>query len=216
MQSSQGLRRIGFALVLACIGTSNVEAQAPAADVIQRASRSRAKGVEGAPVLVFEIADFQCPYCAHFATEVYPRLDSAYVKTGKVQWVFVNLPLPNHARGWQAAEAAACAGAVSDRFWPMHDRLFGEQSTWSKVADLDAALRDYARDAGVAADAYDACVMSDQVAQLLIQDMLFASAAGVTGTPTFIIDKKEMVVGFKTFEEWQGIIEKALQSGNSE
>ena len=157
MQSLQGLRRIGFALVLACIGTSNVEAQAPAADVIQRASRSRAKGVEGAPVLVFEIADFQCPYCAHFATEVYPRLDSAY-----------------------------------------------------------AALRDYARDAGVAADAYDACVMSDQVAQLLIQDMLFASAAGVTGTPTFIIDKKEMVVGFKTFEEWQGIIEKALQSGNSE
>ena len=216
MQGQWIIRRLQLVLIITALGAAEVTAQAPAADVVQRASRGRAKGAEAAPVLVFEIADFQCPYCAHFATEVYPRLDSAYVRTGKVQWVFVNLPLPNHARAWQAAEAAACAGAVSDRFWAMHDRLFAEQTGWGKTADLGAVLERYAVEAGVEPAAYGACVEGDQVAQLLIQDMLFASAAGVTGTPTFIIDKKEMVVGFKTYEEWQSIIEKALQAAKAE
>ena len=216
MKRSDIPRRLGLALIIIALGAVEAAAQTAAADVVQRASRGRAKGAEAAPVLVFEIADFQCPYCAHFATEVYPRLDSAYVKTGKVQWVFVNLPLPNHARAWQAAEAAACAGAVGDRFWAMHDRLFADQAAWGKTADLGAVLERYAVEAGAEPAAYRACVGGDQVAQLLIQDMLFASAAGVTGTPTFIIDKKEMVVGFKTYEEWQGIIEKALQAAKPE
>src|SRR5688500_5092895 len=90
----------------------------------ERDALSRLKGRQNAPVSVLEFADFQCPYCARFVREVFPRIDSAFVKTGEVQWVFVNLPLPNHQHSWMAAEAAMCAGAVSQRFWPMHDRLF--------------------------------------------------------------------------------------------
>src|SRR5512143_451475 len=94
---------VGASLLL--FATSAGVAQDRNAALLERAGMSRAKGEKGAPVTVMEISDFQCPFCGQFAREVYPRLDSAYVKTGKVQWVFVNLPLPNHANSWLAAEA---------------------------------------------------------------------------------------------------------------
>lgn len=201
-------------LALTCLLPADARAQTerPAAvPVAERASQSRAKGRAGAPVLVFEIADFQCPYCARFAREVYPRLEEEYIETGKVQWVFVNLPLPNHPHAWLAAEAATCAGAAGDRFWPVHDRLFEKQSEWGNAPDPAAVLARYAREAGVSMKAWEACVAGDLTAALLLQDAIFASSSGVQGTPAFIVNRQEMVVGLKSYEEWKDILEKALQ-----
>src|SRR5215213_8838448 len=127
--------------------------QSDATTFSQRASASRVKGQSTAPVLVYEIADFQCPFCAKFSP-VHAKLDSAFIRTGKVQWVYVNLPLPIHLNAWAAAESAMCAGAVSNKFWAMHDRLFGAQQEWNAVADPAAVLARYAREAGVPAEAY--------------------------------------------------------------
>lgn len=179
--------------------------------MLQRAATDRAKGVQGAPVLVYEIADFQCPYCARFSREVFPKLDSAYVKTGKVQWVFVNLPLPSHPRAWVAAEAALCAGGVADRFWSMHDRLFVAQEEWGAVADPTNLFVRYAREAGIPVEPFRACVLTDRVASLLLEDVVFSASARVSGTPTFIIDREQTVVGLKSYEEWRELLEEALQ-----
>src|SRR5690606_27884409 len=58
--------------------TARLAAQSAEPPLQKRAAASRAKGAESAPVLVFEVADFQCPYCARFWRETFPRLDSAY------------------------------------------------------------------------------------------------------------------------------------------
>jgi protein-disulfide isomerase len=176
---------------------------------LKRAAESRMKGEQNAPVLVYEIADFQCPYCGRFAVDVFPQIDSAYVKTGKVRWVFVSLPLPNHANAWLASEAALCAGAEAGRFWAMHDRLFRAQQEWSMLPDPAPVFARYAKDAGVPAAAYQACVAGDRVAALILQDVLFGS--GVSGTPTFVINNQQTVVGMKSFSEWQELLEAALK-----
>jgi protein-disulfide isomerase len=181
------------------------------AKLAERSAMSRLKGNANASVVVFEFADFQCPYCARFAREVYPRIDSAYVKTGKVQWIFVNLPLPNHPNAWAAAEAAMCAGAANDKFWPMHDRLFLNQTEWGAAADPAALLTRYARESGVAMDAYHACVEKDRIATLLIRDVMYASNARVSGTPAFVINNEPIFVGMKSFEEWQDLLDAALK-----
>lgn len=178
--------------------------------LLEKAALSRAKGQVGAPVLVYEIADFQCPYCARFAREVFSRIDSAYVKTGKVQWIFVNLPLPNHGNAWAAAEAALCAGAVSDRFWPVHDRLFAAQNDWAMAQNPTATIEKMVREAGVSFDSYQACVRDDRTASLILQDVIFAATTRVNGTPTFIINNEQMVMGMKTFEEWKDLLDTAL------
>ena len=181
--------------------------------VLERAALNRVKGEASAPVMVYEIADFQCPFCARFARETMPRLDSAFIKTGKVQWFFVNLPLPNHGAAWAAAEIALCAGAVSDKFWPVHDQLFARQSDWLRARDARATMTKVAHDAGVEREAFDACVGEDKVAALILQDVIFAANLRISGTPTFIINNDTSFVGLKTFDEWKGLIERAMAKG---
>jgi protein-disulfide isomerase len=179
------------------------------AALLQRAAESRTRGPQGAPVLVYEISDFQCPYCARFANDVYPRIDSAYVRTGRVQWVFVNLPMPSHGNAWLAAEAALCAGATGDRFWAMHHRLFRAQDEWTGLADPAPLFERFARDAGVPLDPWQACVAGDRVAAIILQDVIFGSR--VSGTPTYIINNQQTIVGVKPFAEWQQILDGLLR-----
>lgn len=193
-------------------------AEAPAATpagIVERALESRSKGSRDATVVVFEIADFQCPYCATFAAAIAPALDERYVETGDVQWIFVNLPLHSHPIAWHAAEAALCAGAAGDQFWPMHDRLFEKQDEWGSAPDPTARFATYAAALGVPAAPYEACTAGDQVASLILQDLGSAISAGITGTPTFIIMKGQEVVdrlvGVQPVEEWARILDGALE-----
>ena len=100
---------------------------------------ARAKGRADAPVVVYEMADFQCPACRQFALETMPAIEREYVRTGKVRFVFINFPLSVfdstfHRNAGPAAELAMCA-ARQDRFWPAHDALFQRQSVWAPLAD---------------------------------------------------------------------------------
>ena len=93
---------------------------------------ARTKGSASAPVTVYEMSDFQCPYCARFALEIFPTLDAEYIQTGKIRWIFVNFPLPMHPNATPAAEVAMCA-AKQGKFWPVHDLLFRNQKTWAPL-----------------------------------------------------------------------------------
>src|SRR2546430_11149532 len=53
---------------------------------------ARAKGRADAPVTVYEMSDFQCPYCREFAMSTMPVLERQYIEPGKVRFVYINLP----------------------------------------------------------------------------------------------------------------------------
>src|SRR5438034_11792063 len=96
---------------------------------------ARTKGRPDAPVTVYEMSDFQCPYCREFALGTMPLLEREYVQTGKVRLVYINLPLTTlHANAARAAELAVCA-ARQGKFWPMHDLLFQRQDGWASRKD---------------------------------------------------------------------------------
>ncbi len=194
---------------------AQAQAQPAAADdgttLVRRAGMSRALGSKDAAVTVYEVADFQCPFCAQFANQTFRRIDSAYVKPGKVQWVFVNLPLVIHPNAFQAAEAALCAGAVGDRFWPMHEKLYQSQPEWTGVADPQAVFLRYARALGVPESAYSACIRADRVWPVIMRDAMYATSAQIDGTPTYIIGNQVAAVGAKSFDEWKTILDKAIQ-----
>lgn len=181
----------------------------------ERAAMSRLKGAQNAPVTVYEIADFQCPYCARFAREVGPRIDSAYVRTGKVKWIYVNFPLPTHANAWSAAEAAMCAGGVGDKFWQMHDRLFAAQNEWAATTRAAALFAKYAREIGLQTTTFEGCLADDRMASIIVRDILNVSGAAVSGTPAFVINDEPLFAGYRPFDEWKEMLDAALKKARA-
>ena len=101
------------------------------------ATTARSKGSPRAPVTVYEMSDFQCPYCRSFALETFRALEKEYISPGKVRWVFVNFPLTSiHANAVAAAGTALCAGK-QDAFWPVHDLLYTYQDTWAPATESE-------------------------------------------------------------------------------
>lgn len=183
--------------------------------VLEHAYTSRVQGNKDAPVTVLEIADFQCPFCGRFATQVFPRVDSAYVRTGKVQWVFVNMPLSMHLNAWVAAEAALCAGGVANRFWAMHDKLYAGQQEWADLANPAPVFLRYARAVGVPEKPFEECTADDRVAPLILKDVSFAAGNQISGTPSYVVNQTQLIVGAKSYDEWKQILDKAIQDAQA-
>jgi len=149
---------------------------------------ARSKGRADALVTVYEMADFQCPACRMFAVTVLPALDSEYVRTGKVRWVFINLPLTSiHPNAVAAAEVAMCA-ARQRRFWPTHDLLYRQQDQWAALAQPRDTLVALAVRAGVNRAKLLACLKSGDARQEVELDAQRAARSGARATPSFYIE----------------------------
>ncbi|HYT64407.1 MAG TPA: thioredoxin domain-containing protein [Gemmatimonadales bacterium] len=148
----------------------------------------RSKGRPDAPVTVYEMADFQCPACRLFAVTVLPTLEREYIQTGKVRWVFINLPLTSiHPNAAAAAEVAMCAGRQG-RFWPTHDALYQQQDDWAKLAQPRATLIALAQRAGTDKAKLLACLNAGSARQEVELDAQRAARSGAHATPSFYIE----------------------------
>ncbi len=148
---------------------------------------ARSKGAPGAPVIVYEMADFQCPACRAFALNVFPVLDREFIATGKVRWVFINLPLTSiHANAVAAAELAMCA-ARQGRFWEIHDLLYQHQADWERLPDPRQALVALGERAGADGAKLGACVAAHATRAEVDADARRAARSGARATPSFYI-----------------------------
>ncbi len=140
-----------------------------------------AKGNAKATVALIEYSDYQCPFCGRYTKDTLPQIESDYVETGKVKYVFKDLPLDFHKNAFKAAEAAHCAGEQG-KYWEMHALLFQNQ------AALDAEqLPGHAKTIGLDAAAFQRCLESGRFASDIRQDIAEAGTVGITGTPSFLV-----------------------------
>ena len=140
------------------------------------------KGNKDARLTLIEFSEYQCPFCSRHVQNTYPQLDKEYVQTGKVKYVFRDLPLESiHKNAFKAGEAAHCA-EEQGKFWPMHDRLFANQKT------LEAAkLADHATAIGLDAKKFQACLDGGKYEAEIRKDIADAERLGVSATPTTLI-----------------------------
>jgi protein-disulfide isomerase len=142
------------------------------------------RGDVNAPVTVIEFSDFQCPFCQRHKVETQPALDTKYVETGKVLWVFKHFPLNIHPQAPAAGVAAECA-AEQGLFWEMNQALFDSVEEWS-VDEPTPVFEEVAAGVGVDGDAFAACMDDPQMMERVNSDMAEGEQF-VQGTPTFII-----------------------------
>jgi protein-disulfide isomerase len=134
------------------------------------------------------MADFQCPACRLFAVQVLPTLEREYVETGKVRWVFINLPLTSiHPNALAAAEVAVCAGRQG-KFWQTHDLLYKEQDGWAKLPQPRDVLIGLALRAGADRAKLLACVSGGTARAEVELDAQRAARTGARATPSFYIE----------------------------
>lgn len=144
-------------------------------------------GVESAPIEVTEYSDFECPFCASFATVQMPVIREQLIAAGKLRWRYRDFPLPTHRYSRFAALVAQCAGEQG-KFWEMHDQLF-EHHQWAQTGnDPRSLFRDFARAVGLDLDKYDACVDGQRYAGRIEASVQEGEAVGVRGTPSFYVN----------------------------
>jgi len=149
---------------------------------------SRSMGSATAPVTVYEMSDFQCPYCRRFALDIFPQLKGPYVDAGKVRWVFINFPITEiHPNAAAAAEVALCAGRAG-KFWPMHDLLFKYQTTWAPLRQPGAFFLSLADSARIPRADLKSCLETQATRKEVEADAAAADRAGAGSTPTFYIE----------------------------
>jgi protein-disulfide isomerase len=169
-------------------------------------------GREDAPVSIIEFTDLQCPYCGRHAREVFPRIKSDYIDTGKVRYASRDLPLAIHPFALPAAVASRCAGEQG-RFWEYREALFADQRA--------LGTEPYARIAGelgLDVERLEACRRDGRQEQEVLSDVEVARASGIRSTPAFLIGRVvdgqfqgERVTGLRTYEAFAERIDAQLQ-----
>lgn len=167
---------------------------------------ARTRGSPTAPITIYEVSDFQCPWCRKFWEETQPVLEREYVQTGKVRFIFINFPVPQiHPNAAAAHEHAMCA-AQQGRFWPMHDLLFSHQATWAEPGDPGPALGALADSAQVERGALAACLAAGKVRALVAGERQATAQAGVRSTPSFIVNGA-LLAGHAPIDDWRPILD---------
>ena len=188
LRSLRSLRMTWVAGLLLVLGFASLSAQSTDNPIA-----TRSKGSPKAPVTVYEMSDFQCPYCKRFAEETFPEIDRLYIKPGKVRWVYINFPLTHlHPHAAPAGELALCA-AKQNGFWKVHDLLFKYQDTWAPLKEAGPFFVSLADSAGLSKKTLVACLQNPETRQSLKAEAEGAERAGATSTPAFYIEGGLMV-----------------------
>jgi protein-disulfide isomerase len=176
-----------------------------------------AMGSPSAKVMVMEVSDFHCPFCKRQTLQTFPQLQSEYISTGKVRFVFVDYPIAQlHPLAHRAHEAAACAGDQG-KFWEMYARLFAQTPT-----KTDGELTAHAKGiAGLDIGNFTSCLSGGKHAESIKASVARMEQLGISGTPMTLIGLTpapgqpmkivKYVYGAKPYSEFKAAIDSLLQ-----
>lgn len=206
-------------LLFACAGSSGTPdspgtpaSSVTVADTDGVAARAaRSMGSDSAPVTVYEMSDFQCPFCRRHALETLPLLEAEYVRTGKVRYVFINFPITElHPNAVPAAELGLCA-ARQGKFWDLHHLLFENQSTWAKLENPASRLLEIAEEAGVDRAKAVECLQDQDIRGAVAFEAQGSARSGANATPSFYIEGG-LLVGAQPIEVFRSILDSIVES----
>ncbi len=178
-------------------------------------------GDKNAPVTIIEFSDYECPFCKRHFDQTLPQLVEKYVDTGKVKIVFRDFPLSFHdPMATKEAVAANCAREQGGdkKYFEFHHEIF--QRTTSNGNGLDdAKIKTIASDLSLNVAKFSTCLSNKAMEDEVKKDIVDGTAAGASGTPTFVIGKTtetgevngDLLVGAQPFAAFQGLIEPLLQ-----
>ena len=178
-------------------------------------------GDKNAPITIVEFSDYECPFCKRHFDETLPQLVKNYVDTGKVKIVYRDFPLSFHdPMATKEAIAANCAREQGGdkKYFEFHDEIF-KRTTSNGNGLNDEKIQTIASDLGLNTSKFSTCLSNQAHTDEVIKDIADGTAAGASGTPTFVVGKTtlngkvdgDLVVGAQPFSAFQAVIDPMLQ-----
>lgn len=169
-------------------------------------AEGKALGPADAPIVIDEYADFQCPWCAKFATGALRQIEATYIQAGggRVRLVYHNMAVLG-PDSQTAAEAAECANEQG-QFWPYADRLYASQQTQGLFSK--SGLKQVAADIGLDTLTFDACLDSRRYQGVVEAETQAARERNIRYTPTLLVNGQTLV-GDISLDQLSQIIEPA-------
>ncbi len=147
--------------------------------VAQTKTPASSAGPGTVEIVVF--SDFQCPFCAHFATAV-REVQAKGVAGIPTTVKFKHFPLNIHPAALLVHQASVAA-AEQGKFWEMHDLLFSHQAAVTREN-----LLLYAKSLNLDLERFRRDLDSERIKQLIEADRVEGEKLGVQGTPAFFIN----------------------------
>jgi protein-disulfide isomerase len=148
-------------------------------------AHDHASGIPGAPVVLVEYGDYQCPHCAA-AEPVVRALQRALGP--ELLFVFRNFPLQEIHPAAEAAAELAEASAAQNKFWETHHAIFA----WSRKHGPEnfglEAFTAIAKSVGLDTAAALEAIEDHRFLERIKSDFTGGVRSGVNGTPTFFVN----------------------------
>lgn len=167
-------------------------------------------GPADAPVVISEFSDFECPYCAHYTTQIEPEIIRDYVDKGLVRIEWNDLPINGDkaVKGAQAGRAAAKQG----KFQEFKKALYAD-AVKKGEGHPNYSINDYvrfAKEAGVPnVEQFRKEAEGDTFKEPVAKSAEFGQTLGVQATPSFVIGSQPMQ-GAQPVEQIRQIIDAQL------
>lgn len=146
---------------------------------------------EGAKVTVVEYASVTCGHCATWQEEVWPQFKTKYVDNNKVRYIFREFPTPPQDVAVAGFLIARCAG--EDKYFDVMHQIMASQKEWVAGANPRDTLIRVANAAGLNQQQFEACVRDEDAIKAMEARIKAGLDAGVTGTPTFLVNGTRVV-----------------------
>ncbi len=165
-------------------------------------------GDANAPVKMVEYASASCTHCAAFNNDVFPAFKAKYIDTGKVHYTlkeFLTPPVEMAAAGFLTAR---CAG--KDKYFSVLDAVYHSQEEMFQSGDIRGPLLRIAQSAGMTEAQFNACITDEAALKALNERVEKASRdEKITGTPTFVVNGKQVASGEVTLQQLDTAIAEA-------
>ena len=169
-----------------------------------------ALGPANAPVTITEYASMTCPHCAAFNENVFPKIKSEYIDTGKIRYVFREFPLDIKAAAGSML-ARCIAKGDAGKYFAVIDMLFKQQNDWVTKNTTETLTR-IGKQAGLSQQGVEDCLKDQALLDKIAADQKYASEVlKVDSTPTFFING-EKIKGETSFAEFDKKIKSLLKS----
>jgi Protein-disulfide isomerase len=147
-------------------------------------------GSDDSENIIVEYASLTCPHCATFHGEVFPRIKSELVDTGKVKYIFRDYPIDPLAMA--GSMIAHCSGDTM--YFGVIDVLLKTQEEWlfDNENPYNGLLK-VARLAGLSEEDVKLCLSNTELFNMIEENQRLASSRfGVNGTPAVFVNNKKI------------------------